>query len=49
MAKWQITPRFGVQLNVQNILDKLYYAKSFYWYALPAAGRTWMVTADVRL
>lgn len=49
MAKWQITPRFGIQLNAQNILDKLYYAKSFYWYALPAAGRTWMVTADVRL
>ena len=49
MAKWQISPKIGVQLNVQNIFDKLYYAKSFYWYALPAAGRTWMVTVDLKL
>jgi catecholate siderophore receptor len=49
MAKWQIDPRFSVQLNVQNLADKLYYSKSFYWYALPASGRTWMVTAAVKL
>ncbi len=49
MGKWQIDPRFSLQLNVQNLFDKLYYSKSFYWYALPAAGRTWMVTADLKL
>ncbi len=49
MAKWQIDPRIGLQLNVQNLFDKDYYSKSFYWYALPAAGRTWMVTVDLKL
>jgi outer membrane receptor protein involved in Fe transport len=34
---------------VQNLADKLYYSKGFYWYALPAPGRTWMVTAAVKL
>jgi catecholate siderophore receptor len=49
MAEWQVAPRFAVQLNVQNLADKLYYAKSFYWYALPAARRTWMLTAALKL
>lgn len=49
MAKWQVDPRFGIQLNVQNLLNKLYYTKDFYWYALPAAGRTWLVTASLKL
>ncbi len=49
MGKWQIDPHVSVQLNVQNLFDKLYYSKIFYWYALPAAGRTWMLTADVKL
>lgn len=49
MGKWQIDPHFDLQLNVQNIADKRYYSKIFYWYAVPAPGRTWMLTADVKL
>jgi catecholate siderophore receptor len=49
MVHWQLEPQVGLQLNVQNLADKLYYSKSFYWYALPAAGRTWMLTADFKL
>ncbi len=49
MASWQIVPAFNVQLNVQNLANKLYYAKSFYWYATPAAGRTWLLTAEYKL
>jgi catecholate siderophore receptor len=49
MAKWRIDPHVSVQVNVQNLFDKLYYAKTFYWYALPARGRTWLVTASVKL
>ena len=48
MAKWQIDPRVSVQLNLQNLLDRQYYSKIFYWYALPAAGRTWLMSADVK-
>ncbi len=49
MAKWQINPHVGLQVNVQNLFDTNYYSKIFYWYALPAAGRTWMLTADLKL
>ncbi|HTQ36399.1 MAG TPA: TonB-dependent siderophore receptor [Steroidobacteraceae bacterium] len=48
MARWQAVPDLAVQLNVQNLANKLYYAKSFYWYATPAAGRTWLLTAEYR-
>ncbi len=49
MAKWQVDPRLGLQLNVQNLFDTDYYSKTFYWYALPAAGRSWMLTVDLKL
>ncbi|MBN8887344.1 MAG: TonB-dependent receptor [Rudaea sp.] len=48
MAKWQVLPNLGLRLNLQNLFDKLYYDKVYYHYAVPAAGRTWMLTADVR-
>jgi catecholate siderophore receptor len=45
---WQVNPHLNLQLNVQNIADKRYYSKIFYWYAVPAPARTWMLTADVK-
>jgi catecholate siderophore receptor len=49
MAKWQIDQHIALQFNVQNIFNKFYYSKIFYWYALPAPGRTYMATIDVRI
>ncbi len=49
MAKWQIDSHIALQFNVQNIFNKFYYSKIFYWYALPAPGRTYMATIDVRI
>jgi catecholate siderophore receptor len=48
MAKWQIDPRVSLQFNVQNIFNRFYYSKIFYWYALPAARRTYLATVDVK-
>ncbi len=48
MGKWQLGSHVDLQLNVQNLADKQYFSKIFYWYALPAPGRTWMLTARVK-
>ena len=48
MGKWQIDRNLDLQLNVQNLANKLYYSKIFFDYAVPAAGRTWMLTARVK-
>lgn len=49
MARWQINPHVAVQLNVQNLFNKFYYSKDFYWYALPAPGRTFLATVDLKI
>ncbi len=48
-AAWQFNPHFRLQLNVQNLFDELYYSKSYYHYAIPAAGRTFLLTLDMSL
>lgn len=48
MAKWQIDSHIALQLNVQNLFDRHYYSKDFYWYALPAPGRTYMASVDLK-
>jgi catecholate siderophore receptor len=48
MGKWQVDRHVALQLNVQNLLNRQYFSKDFYWYALPAPGRTFMGTVDVR-
>jgi catecholate siderophore receptor len=49
MARWRIDRHVALQLNVQNLFDQQYYSKSFYWYALPAPGRSIMATLDLKL
>ncbi len=49
MARWQVDSHIALQANVQNLFDTRYYSKTFYWYALPAPGRTWMLTVDLKL
>lgn len=49
MAKWQLDQHIALQFNVQNLFNRFYYSKIFYWYALPAPGRTYMATIDVRI
>lgn len=48
MAKWQIDPHIALQLNLQNLFNRHYYSKDFYWYALPAPGRTYMASVDLK-
>lgn len=49
-ASVQITPRFGLQVNVNNLFDKRYYDKAFAsHFASQAAGRTAILTANVKL
>lgn len=48
-AAYRFSPRFELQLNLQNVLDETYYQKSYYHYAIPAAGRTVLLSLDVKL
>lgn len=48
MASWQVNANLALQLNLQNLFDKTYFNKVYYQYALPAAGRTLMLTADIK-
>ncbi len=49
MAKWQVDSRISLQFNIQNIFNRLYYTKTFYWYALPAEGRTYMASINFKI
>lgn len=49
LGSWQVNTHLRLQLNLQNLLDRKYYTKSYYQFALPAAGRTWMLTANLHI
>jgi catecholate siderophore receptor len=46
MAAYQLTPTVGVQLNLYNLSDKLYYDSGRMW--VPAAGRSVSVTTSMK-
>jgi len=49
-ATFQVTPRFSLQANVNNLFDKRYYDKAYNsHFASQAAGRTAILTANVKL
>lgn len=49
-AGYQVTPRFGLQVTVNNLFDKRYFDKAFAsHFATQAAGRTAILTANVKL
>jgi len=45
MASYQVTPTVGVQLNLYNLSDKLYYDSGRMW--VPAAGRSFSLSTSV--
>jgi catecholate siderophore receptor len=48
-ATLQVTPRFSLQANVNNLFDKRYYDKAYAsHFASQAAGRTAILTANVK-
>jgi catecholate siderophore receptor len=54
MASYKFTDTFGLQLNVQNITDEYYFANVYYSsaaenHAIPGAGRTFLLTANLSL
>jgi catecholate siderophore receptor len=53
MTSYEFNPHFKVQLNLNNVTDKLYFTSIYYVgiaenHALPAAGRTLIGTASYR-
>ncbi|MCW1984942.1 UNVERIFIED_ORG: catecholate siderophore receptor [Sphingomonas sp. R1F5B] len=49
-ASFQVTPRFSLQANINNLFDKRYYDKAYSsHFASQAAGRTAILTANVKL
>lgn len=53
-VNYRVSKNVGVRLNVNNIFDKKYYARvttssdGFQRYAVPGAGRTFMLSTDIR-
>ena len=48
MTSYKVTKDSVLQLNVYNVTDELYYAQYYPGHAVPAAGRTAMLTYRVR-
>jgi outer membrane receptor for monomeric catechols len=53
MTSYDVNPHFKLQLNLNNVTDKLYFTSIYYVgiaenHALPAAGRTLIGTASYR-
>ena len=53
MASYALNPHFKLQLNLNNVTDKLYFTSVYYVgiaenHAVPAAGRTLIGTAGYR-
>jgi catecholate siderophore receptor len=40
MAKYSVSKRLSVQLNITNLLDKYYYDQLHFFHVVPAEGRT---------
>jgi catecholate siderophore receptor len=49
-AQLQVTPRFALQVNVNNVFNKRYFDRAFTTHFVnQAAGRTAIITAHVKL
>jgi catecholate siderophore receptor len=48
MAKYDISQKMSLQLNVNNIFDELYYDGLHNFHVVPAAGRTALLTLNFR-
>jgi catecholate siderophore receptor len=44
MTSYKVTKDSMLQLNIYNLTDELYYAQYYQGHAVPAAGRTAMLT-----
>ncbi|HEX4636065.1 MAG TPA: TonB-dependent siderophore receptor [Rhizomicrobium sp.] len=47
MAKYTLSERLSVQLNVNNIFDKYYYDQLHFFHVVPAEGRTALLTVNL--
>ncbi len=47
MAKYSVSERLSVQLNVNNIFDKYYYDQLHFFHVVPAEGRTALLTVNL--
>ena len=47
MAKYTLSERLSVQLNVNNIFDKYYYDQLHFFHVVPAEGRTALLTLNL--
>jgi catecholate siderophore receptor len=48
MAKYDLSDRMSVQLNVNNIFDKYYYEALHPWHVVPGAARTALLSLNFR-
>ncbi len=48
MVSYPLTEKVGLQLNVLNITDETYYDASYSGFTVPGAGRTVLLTTDVK-
>ena len=46
MAKYDISEKLSLQLNVNNIFDKYYYEGLHNFHVVPGAGRTALLTLN---
>ncbi len=49
MAKYQITPKISMQLNIYNITNEFYYDQLHPSHVIPGAGRTLLLTTNIKL
>ena len=46
MAKYDISEKLSLQLNVNNLFDKYYYDQLHFFHVVPGAGRTALLTLN---
>jgi catecholate siderophore receptor len=49
MGKYDISEKWSLQLNVTNLLDKVYYEQIHPLHVVPGAGRTALITLNFRM
>ncbi len=49
MAKYQVNPKIALQLNIVNLTNQFYYDQIHPSHIVPGAGRTFLLTANIKL
>ena len=49
MAKYQVTPKISMQLNIYNLTNEFYYDQLHPSHIIPGAGRTVLLTTNIKL